>query len=131
MTAGVDEIGESVATPWTMAAAVYASGWVARHTFVPVWAKDALAVVLVGAPVAAAVLLARRTDAFELTGGRCRARNRTDGRRCANSRDAGADLCGTHQNTHDVDLHPTALEDAVDRDAATRSVDKREKNDAN
>jgi|GEM_PF-3919547 len=132
MTAGVDEVVESVATPWTMAAAVYASGWIARHTLVPVWAKDALAVVLVAAPVAAAVLLAHRTDAIELTGGRCRARNLTDGRRCANSRDAGSDLCGTHQNTHDIELHPAAIDDVVDEDVTTRSaVDKTESNDAN
>ena len=117
MTTGVDELVESVASPPVMYSALYASGWVARHTVVPVRAREVLAVALVGVPIAGAVLLAGRTDALELTGGRCRARNKTDGDRCANSRDAGADLCRTHQNTHGVELHPTALESGIDRKA--------------
>ncbi len=96
MTAGVDDVVESIMTPWTMYAAVYASGWIARETFVPTWAKNALAVVLVATAATGAVLLARRTNAFELTGRRCRAQNTTDGHRCSNSRDAGSDLCGMH-----------------------------------
>mgnify|MGYP000510098830 CR=1 FL=1 len=109
--AGVDDVVERVVTPWTMYAAVYASGWVARRTVVPARFQGALALVLLAAPIAAAVALARRTDAFELTGGRCRAKKTTDGERCQLSRDAGEDLCHVHQDVHDVEVHPTALED--------------------
>ncbi|WP_436924934.1 hypothetical protein [Halosimplex amylolyticum] len=112
MTAGLEDVTEALASPGTFWAAMWASAWIARRTIVPAWATDELAVALVLAPVLALVVIARRVDALELTGGRCRAANVTNDRRCANSRDAGADLCGTHQNTHGVKLHPTAVDGA-------------------
>lgn len=105
----VGDVVERVATPWVAYAAVYASGWVARHTVVPARYSSALAVALVLVPVAVAVVIARRTDVIELSGGRCRAKKTTDGERCQLSRDAGGDLCHVHQDVHEVEIHPTAV----------------------
>lgn len=99
----IEDVIEIPASPGARLAAVYASGWVVRHTLVPAWARDMLALALVLAPVAGVVLWARHAG-VSLERERCRART-SDGRRCRRAAEsADAEVCWQHAELSDVEL---------------------------
>ena len=93
---------EDMARWWPLSAFWLASG-VVSHTSLPPGARTALTALLVAVPAAVVVVVARYTS-LELTGGRCRARNKTDGRRCSLHRPPNRDLCHVHERTHGVEI---------------------------
>lgn len=114
----LDELLETATSPSTFLAATYASGWLVRQTVAPAWTRSFLTAVLVLAPVAAVVLLARAAG-ISLERGQCRART-DDGDRC--TRDAAgvsADLCWQHQRLHDVELVDAPTPDDPDEQHPT------------
>lgn len=94
--------------------AFYVSGWVVTATAVPsAWRLElASALVFVGG---VALLGAARAAGVDLEGGRCKART-NDGTRCRLSRRPLGDLCHVHKRTHDVELHPSAVDGTVASD---------------
>lgn len=96
------------------ALAFYASGWIVTATSLPAsWRLEvSAALVVVGGVV---LLAAARAVGVDLEGGRCKART-TDGTRCRLSRGPRTDLCHVHKRTHDVELHPSAIDGAIARD---------------
>ena len=88
---------------WWPLTAFWAAGWLVTHTSLPSGARTTLAALLVAVPAVVLVGVARWTD-LELTGGRCRARNKGDGQRCSLHRPPNGDLCHVHRRTHGVEL---------------------------
>lgn len=99
---------------WTWPAwglAFYASGWIVTATTLPAsWRLEVASALVVAGAVA--VLAAARAVGVDLEGGRCRART-NDGTRCRLSRRPLGDLCHVHRRTHDVELHPSAVDGTV------------------
>ncbi len=88
---------------WWPLTGFWAAGWLVSHTPIPADARTILGVIMGLAPVAVLAALAQWTE-MELTGGRCRARNKGDGLRCSLHRPPNRDLCHVHQRTHGVEL---------------------------
>lgn len=105
-----DDLIETATSPGAFLAAMYASGWIVRHTLAPAWTRDLLTVALVAAPIVA-VVLAARAFGLSLRRGRCWAR-KNDGERCTRqAAGISADLCWQHQDLADVEL----VDDRTDR----------------
>ena len=88
---------------WWPLSAFWLAGWLVSQTPLPKGARTTIAAVLVAATAVVLVGVARWTS-LELTGGRCRARNKTDGERCSLHRPPNRDLCHVHRRTHGVEL---------------------------
>lgn len=88
---------------WWPLTAFWAAGWLVTHTSLPTAARTTVAAGLVAVPALVLVAVAQHTS-LELTGGRCRARNKTDGERCSLHRPPNGDLCHVHQRAHGVEL---------------------------
>jgi hypothetical protein len=86
---------------------VYGAGWTVAHTVVPAWAFEMVATLLVLAPVAVGLAVARAAG-FELSPGQCRAATNS-GDRCSRTRPPNRDLCWQHRRLHDVSLHPEGI----------------------
>lgn len=96
--------------------AFYASGWIVTATSVPAaWRLEVSATLVAVGGVA--VLAGARAVGVDLEGGRCKART-NDGTRCRLSRRPRGDLCHVHRRTHDVELHPSAVDGTVATEAA-------------
>lgn len=88
---------------WWPLTAFWVAGWLVTHTPLPSAARNVLALLLVAVPAAVLLVIAHYTD-LELVGGRCRAKNKTNGERCSLHRPPNRDLCHVHQRTHGVTL---------------------------
>lgn len=91
------------AARWWPLTAFWLAGGLVSQTPLPSGARTVLAVLLVAVPAVVVLVVARWTD-LELTGGRCRARNKMDGQRCSLHRPPNRDLCHVHERTHGVEL---------------------------
>lgn len=95
------------AARWWPLTAFWVAGGIVSHTSLPKGARTTLAGVLVAVPAVVVLVVVRWTD-LELTGGRCRARNKSDGQRCSLHRPPNRDLCHVHRRTHGVELVDSA-----------------------
>ena len=91
------------AARWWPLTAFWVAGGLVSLTPLPSGARTTLAALLAAVPAVVLVVITRYTS-LELTGGRCRARNKTDGQRCSLHRPPNRDLCHVHERTHDVEL---------------------------
>ena len=88
---------------WWPLSAFWLAGWLVSQTPLPSGARTTIAAGLVVAPALVLVVVARYTS-LELTGGRCRAENKTNGERCSLHRPPNRDVCHVHERTHGVRL---------------------------
>ena len=91
------------AARWWPLTAFWVAGGIVNQTTLPEGTRTLLAAVLVAVPAAVVVIVAKYTD-LELTGGRCRAENKSNGERCSLHRPPNRDLCHVHDRTYGVDL---------------------------
>jgi hypothetical protein len=91
------------AARWWPLTAFWVAGWLVSQTPLPTGARTTLAALLVAVPAVVLVVVARYTS-LELTGGRCRALNKTDGDRCSLHRPPNRDFCHVHDRVHGVEL---------------------------
>lgn len=111
----LEDVLETATSPGTFFAAMYASGWLVRHSLAPTWARDVLTVALVAAPLVTVVLLARAFG-LSLERGRCWARTNAGDRCTREAAGISADLCWQHQDLADVELVDDYCREPADLD---------------